>query len=87
MLFLLRTGTAATTNRFAMMRHAATDITGMFISGDTVTGGQLNFQLDDFIPLFICPITFWNRQQFAQPTTIVVGRRRWGQADGRVFWV
>ncbi|MFZ2267395.1 MAG: hypothetical protein WAV95_07420 [Azonexus sp.] len=88
MLFRLATGTTSTaTTGLALVRQAATDVAAMFVAGNSISGRQLDFQLNDFIPLFICPITFRNGQQFAQPTTIVVGWRRRGQIDGRVFWV
>jgi hypothetical protein len=88
MLFRLTTGTtSAAATGLALVRQTATDITAMFVAGNTIAGRQLDFKFNDFVPLFVCPVTLWNGQQFAQSTTVVVGWRRRGQIDGRVFWV
>ena len=79
--------TTASATGLAVVRHAAAKAGALIIAGNAVAGCQLDFQLDDFIPLFICPITLGNRQELPQTTTIVVGRRRGRQNNGRVFWV
>jgi hypothetical protein len=48
----------------------------MFISGYPVTWSELNFQLDDFIPLLISSVALSDRQQVAQTATIIVRWRR-----------
>ena len=54
---------------------------------NAVTGSKLDFQLDDFIPLFVGTIPLGDGQQLAKAPTIVVGRRRDGGIDGGIFWI
>ncbi len=86
MLFLLSTGTTATT-RFAVMRLTTTGTAGVFVAGNTITGRKLDFQLDDFIPLLVCPISFGNGQKLTQTTTVVIDGRSGRRNYGRIFWV
>ncbi|HQX85700.1 MAG TPA: hypothetical protein PKV23_09440, partial [Aestuariivirga sp.] len=59
MLLLLPTNTSATTTGPATrlaVRHGVAALTAAtvgFIAGDTVTRSELNFELDDFVPLFV----------------------------------
>lgn len=58
MLFLL--ARRAATAGLAMMRQASTNIAAVFVAGNAIPGRQLDFQLDDFIPLFVRTIPFRN---------------------------
>ena len=55
--------------------------------GSAITGCKLNFQLDDFIPLFVGTIPLGNGQQLAKAPAIVVWRRRDGGIDGGILWI
>lgn len=59
MLFLLLPA-AATTTRLAMLLAAASLVgaTGLLVTGDTVAWCELDFQLDDFVPLLVGTVTF-----------------------------
>jgi len=52
-----------------------------------ITGGKLDFQLDDFVPLFVGTIPLGNGQQLAKAPTIVVRRRRDRGIDWGIFWI
>lgn len=86
MLLLLATGTAAT-GGFPVVRLTATGVAGVIVAGNAIAGRELDFQLNDFIPLLVCPVPLGNRQKLAQATTIVVRGRSGRGNGGRVFWV
>jgi len=58
MFFLLR---PTATTRFALGHRTTSDIGTGFVSGDAVTGSKLDFQLNDFIPLFVGTVTLRDR--------------------------
>lgn len=70
-----------------MMRLTTTEIAGVFVAGNAIAGRELDFQLDDFIPLLVCPIPLGNRKKLTQATTIVVHGRSGRSNGGRIFWV
>ncbi|MCB4359410.1 hypothetical protein [Quatrionicoccus australiensis] len=86
MLFLLTAGATATAG-LAVMRLTTTEIAGVFIAGNTITGRKLDFQLDDFIPLLVRPIPLGNGQKLTQTTTVIVNWRSGRRNYGRIFWV
>lgn len=63
MLFLLLTATAASSPLLAVLGIAPPRRTTAmwFIAGDAITWSELNFQLDDFVPLLVGAITLGNR--------------------------
>jgi len=79
----------------AVLHAAPTGISAQrFVAGHAIAWGKLDLKLDDFVPLLVCPIAFWDRQKFAQATTVI--RRRWrsdcGSWSGNfgfgwVFWI
>ena len=50
-----------------MVTNMTTTATAGFMTGDTIPWCQLDFQLNDLVPLRIAAITLRDRQQFAQP--------------------
>ena len=40
-------------------------------AGDAIAGSELDFQLDDFVPLLIAPITLGDRKKLTQATPVV----------------
>ena len=95
MLFLLLTASAASAAPLlAVLRVAAALLraaTMLFVAGDAVTRSKLDFQLDDFVPLFVGAITLGNRQQFAEATPRInlrrYGRLSLGRVFRKVFWI
>ena len=78
----------ATTARLAMgLRTTAEAAASLFIAGDTVARCELDFQLNDFIPLLIAPITLWDRQQFPQTALGVERLGDGGSVFGKVFGI
>lgn len=76
MLLLLLPGSAArpasaTTAARLAMRHGIAALTAAkrLIAGGAVARGELDFQLNDFVPLLIGPIPLGDRKKFAQTTT------------------
>ncbi len=51
-----------TTTRFAvsLLTVATADTPTLFVTGNSVARSKLDFQLDDFIPLFVAPIALGN---------------------------
>ena len=74
--------------RFAMSATGVARSAAALVGGrNAITGCKLDFQLDDFVPLFVGTIPFGNGQQFAKASTIVVWRRRDRGIDGGIFWI
>jgi hypothetical protein len=87
-LLLLARGSAGISAGFAMLHVTATWISSQrLIAGDTVARRKLDFQLDDFVPLLIGSITFWDRQEVTQAATRIRLRRYGNRSFGRVFWI
>ena len=97
MLLLLRAGCrtgiaatdVATTGLVAMPRLVVTRLPTAarlrFTAGNAVPRGQLDFQLDDFVPHFVAAVPFRNRKQFAEPAAHVQRLEfRLLHLDGRV---
>ncbi|MCL2887003.1 MAG: hypothetical protein FWF20_09530, partial [Betaproteobacteria bacterium] len=68
-MFLLGITTAP---GFTLGHGRATARAGL-VTRDAVAGRELDFQLDDFIPLFIAAVALRDRQEFAQATPAIVG--------------
>jgi hypothetical protein len=85
---LLANATTSISAWLAVLHIVATWIAAKrLISGNTVARRELDFQLDDFIPLLIGSIPLWNRKEFAQATTRI-GRRGYDDGSfGRIFWI
>ena len=74
--------------RLAMSATGVTRATAALLSGrNAVTRSKLDFQLDDFVPLFVGAIPLRDGQQLAKAPTIVVGRRRDRGISGGIFWI
>ena len=69
---------AARTTRLAMLLLMATPLITAAVrlaTGYPVTGGKLDFQLDDFVPLLVAAVPLGNGQQFAQAAPRIELRR------------
>ena len=69
---------AARTTRLAMLLLMATPLIAAAVrlaTGYPVTGGKLDFQLDDFVPLLVAAVPLGNGQQFAQAASRIKLRR------------
>ncbi len=83
-LFLL----LATTAGLPLGHWPPSDVpAGLLITGDAIARCELDFQFDDFIPLFIRAVTLRNRQQVTQATPIVVRRHHNGRIFRRIFGI
>ncbi len=84
--------TATRLGMTALMATAGGAATRIFVAGNSISWGKLNFQLDDLIPLLIRAITLGNRKQLTQTTSAVVlglGNNHLGLIFWRVFgnWI
>jgi len=89
MFFLLLAKATSSISAWLAVLHVATPriAAKRLITGNTVTRRELDFQLDDFIPLLIGSIPLWNRKEFTQATTRI-GRRGYDDGSfGRIFWI
>ena len=77
LLLLLTTRTTRATCLAVLLLMAAPLIaaTVRLIAGNPVTGGELDFQLNDFVPLLVAAVPFRNGQQFAQAASRIKLRR------------
>src|SRR5574343_630760 len=88
MLLLLLAAGPATAGLAVRHRIAALGAAAVrFIAGNTVAGRQLDFQLDDFVPLLIGAIALRHGEKFAQPATGIYLRCSGRDIFGRVFWI
>lgn len=91
-MLLLRLADAATGTgvpaRLAMLHVAATRIAAKrLIAGNTVTRSELDFQLDDFVPLLIGSITLGDRKEVTQAATRIRRRGYRNGSFGGIFWI
>ncbi|TXT25047.1 MAG: hypothetical protein FD131_4747 [Rhodocyclaceae bacterium] len=91
MFLLLLTNTATGAGiaaRLAMLHVAAAWIAAKrLISGNTVTRSELDFQLDDFVPLLVGSITLGDRKEVTQAATRIRRRGYRNGSFGGIFWI
>ncbi|HSG22602.1 MAG TPA: hypothetical protein VLA64_06530 [Azonexus sp.] len=65
-----------------VLKHRGAILNTMFATGNAITGGKLNFQLNNFIPLFVGSIALRYRKEITQTAAIIVG---WRGHNGQDF--